>query len=66
MEKFDPTVTLRLLDGTGSSVLDVDPDERHCLASGESERVTWSATLPADGLPYYETVSVEDRDTTTC
>ncbi len=63
---FDPTVTFRLLDGTGSSVLDVDQDEGHCLASGESERVTWSATLPAGGLSYYETVSVTDRDTTTC
>ncbi len=63
---FDPTVTFRLLDGTGSSVLDVDQDEGHCLASGESERVTWSATLPASGLPYYETVSVTDRDTNTC
>lgn len=63
---FDPTVTFRLLDGTGSSVLDVDQDEGHCLAPGESERVTWSATLPATGLLYYETVSVEDRDTNTC
>ena len=63
---LNPAVTLRVLDGAGSSVLDVDQDEGHCLAPGESERVTWSATLPADGLPYYETVSVEDRDTTSC
>jgi len=64
--RFDPTVTFRLLDGTGSSVLDVDQDEGHCLAPGESERVTWSATLPAGGLPYYETVSVANRDSYTC
>ncbi len=63
---FDPTVTFRLLGGTDSSVLDADQDERHCLAPGESERVTWSATLSAGGLPYYETVSVSDRDTNTC
>ncbi len=63
---LSPTTELSLLDADGSVVLKVDPHEAPCLAPGGSERVSWTASEPAEGMPYYEAVSVEDRDTNTC